>query len=188
MLNVIVHDPQPLPFIKFCDKRQPWVWRCHVDLSKPQGEFWDYLKAFILRYDIVVISDAQYRRKDLPVEQRVIFPSIDPLSWKNVDLPQETIDSHLHHYNIPRDKPLITQISRFDKWKDPVGVVRAFAKIRKQVDCKLVLLGNMAQDEIVRSGVVGSLLGMNIIPTDKIALESSGGVDHLIHLIERYLR
>ncbi len=144
---VFVHDPQPLPFIKFCDKKQPWVWRCHVDLSKPQGELWDYLKAFILRYDIVIVSDERYKRRDLPVEQRIIYPSIDPLSWKNVDLDQETIDSHLHQYNIPTDKPLITQISRFDKWKDPEGVIQVFLRVKEQVDCRLILCGSAAGDD-----------------------------------------
>jgi trehalose synthase len=144
---VIVHDPQPLPLIKFCEKKQPWIWRCHIDLSKPHAELWDYLKTFILRYDCVIVSDEKYKRKDLPVEQVIIYPSIDPLSLKNCELPQSTIDDHLAQYNIPRDKPLLTQISRFDKWKDPEGVIQVFKKVKSSVDCRLILCGSAASDD-----------------------------------------
>jgi len=136
---VIVHDPQPLPLIKFCEKKQPWIWRCHIDLSKPHAELWDYLKTFILRYDCVIVSDEKYKRRDLPVEQVIIYPSIDPLSLKNRDLPQNAIDDHLAQYSIPRDKPLMTQISRFDKWKDPEGVIQVFKKVKSEVDCRRFL-------------------------------------------------
>lgn len=144
---IVVHDPQPLPLIKFCDKHQPWVWRCHIDLSKPHSELWDYLKTFILRYDVVIVSDEKYKRKDLPVEQRIIYPSIDPLSLKNIELNEDTIASYLKQYDIPTDKPLVTQISRFDKWKDPEGVIQVFERVRKEVDCRLILCGSAATDD-----------------------------------------
>jgi len=144
---VIVHDPQPLPFIKFSDKKQPWVWRCHIDLSDPNPELWDYLKTFILRYDVVIVSDEKYKRPDLPVEQRIIMPSIDPISDKNMDLDQKIINEHLRLYNIPTDKPLITQISRFDKFKDPEGVIEVFQRVKEKVDCRLILCGNAASDD-----------------------------------------
>jgi len=144
---VIIHDPQPLPLIKFYKKRQPWVWRCHLDLSNPHKELWDFLKRFILKYDMVVISNEKYKRKDLPVEQRVISPSIDPLSPKNMEISERDIAKYLRKYNILTDKPLLTQISRFDKWKDPEGVIEVFKIVKEKVDCRLVLCGSMATDD-----------------------------------------
>ncbi|MDP2180993.1 MAG: glycosyltransferase [Actinomycetota bacterium] len=144
---VMIHDPQPLPIIKFYKKRQPWVWRCHIDLSEPDPTLWEFLKGYILRYDLVIVSHEDYKRPDLPVEQRIINPAIDPLNLKNIELPQETIDKYLDRHGIPRDKPLITQVSRFDKWKDPEGVLSVFELVRKEVDCRLVLAGNVATDD-----------------------------------------
>ncbi|MDG6256728.1 MAG: glycosyltransferase [Methanomicrobiaceae archaeon] len=144
---VIVHDPQPLPLIKYKPKRQPWIWRCHVDLTNPNNRVWDYLKGFILRYDMMIVSNEAYLREDLPVEQRVVLPAIDPLSPKNKELPQDLIDRNLEKFGIPTDKPIITQISRFDKWKDPGGVVRVYRKVKEEVDCRLVLCGSMAADD-----------------------------------------
>lgn len=144
---VVIHDPQPLPMIRFYKKRQPWIWRCHIDLTEPDPELWEFLKGYIMRYDLVIVSHEQYRRPDLAVEQRIINPAIDPLNQKNIDLPEETIAKYIERFNIPRDKPLITQVSRFDKWKDPEGVVEVFRRVLTQVDCRLVLAGNMATDD-----------------------------------------
>ncbi len=144
---VIIHDPQPLPLIIFYKKRQPWIWRCHIDLTAPNPDVWNYLKTFILRYDVVIISDKEYRHNDLPVEQRVIMPAIDPLSPKNMELPENTIQKYLKKFDIPMDKPIITQISRFDPWKDPEGVIDIFKKVKEEVDTRLVLCGNMATDD-----------------------------------------
>jgi trehalose synthase len=144
---VIVHDPQPLPLIKYYAKRQPWIWRCHVDLSSANSDLWDFLKKFILRYDVMIISSEKYRRPDLPVEQKIIHPAIDPLSPKNMEISDGIISKYLKKFGIPRDKPLITQISRFDRWKDPEGVVDVFKLVKKQMDCRLVLCGSMAADD-----------------------------------------
>jgi len=144
---VIVHDPQPLPLIKYHTKKQPWIWRCHVDLSTSNNAIWDFLKKFVLRYDMVIISSEKYRREDLPVEQKVIQPAIDPLSPKNMEISQGDISKYLKKFGIPRDKPLITQISRFDKWKDPEGVIQVFKLVKKKIDCRLVLCGSMAADD-----------------------------------------
>lgn len=144
---VIVHDIQPLPLINYYHKRQPWVWRCHVDLSTPDQEFWSYLRKFVLRYDRVILSHENYRKPALPVPQTIIHPAIDPLSPKNAAVSEAVLDKALRKFGIPRDKPLITQISRFDRWKDPVGVVDAFRLVRAKVDCRLVLCGSMATDD-----------------------------------------
>ena len=158
---VIVHDPQPLPFIKFCYKAQPWIWRCHIDLSNPHEELWDYLKTFIMRYDLVVVSDEKYKRKDLPVEQRIIMPSIDPLSLKNMDIDEKTIKQYLDQYDIPVDKPLLLQISRFDKWKDPEGVIEVFKRVKKEVDCRLILCGSAATDDPEGAEIYHSVINNN---------------------------
>lgn len=144
---VIIHDPQPLPLIKFFKKKQPWVWRCHVDLSDPDPRLWEFLKSFILRYDMVVISSPKYRREDLPVFQRVIYPAIDPMSPKNMDLSDKMIVKYMSKFGIPTDKPLMSQISRFDKWKEPGSVLDVFELVRRKVDCRLVLCGSMASDD-----------------------------------------
>lgn len=144
---VIVHDPQPLPLIKFYKKKQPWLWRCHIDVSNPNKELWDYLKLFILRYDLVIFSDERYKKENLPVPQTIIHPSIDPLSLKNIPLSNETIKKYLKKFRVPTDKPLVTQIARFDKWKDAEGVVRAFDIVRKKANARLVLCGNIAYDD-----------------------------------------
>jgi trehalose synthase len=144
---VIVHDPQPLPLIKFYKKRQPWVWRCHIDISNPNKNLWEFLKPFILRYDLAILSNESYKKTDLPVDQRIIYPAIDPLSTKNMDLSNDTIERTLRKYNIKTDKPLVTQISRFDPWKDPEGVLEVFKLVKEKIDCRLVLCGSMATDD-----------------------------------------
>lgn len=144
---VIIHDPQPLPLIKFYKKRQPWVWRCHVDLSNPNNELWEYFKQYILKYDVVIISNEKYRKKDFPVEQRIIYPAINPLTPKNKKLSKSDIAKYLKKFGVPTDKPLLIQISRFDKHKDPEGVIKVFKLVKENVDCRLVLCGGMAADD-----------------------------------------
>jgi trehalose synthase len=139
---VIVHDPQPLPLIRHFRKKAPWIWRCHVDLSHPNPDMWAYLAPFIESYDAVVLSSPEYAQK-LSAPQRFIMPAINPFSTTNKELSQDEIDERLRHYEIPTELPLVAQISRFDKWKDPQGVIEAFRIARKQVDCTLVLLGNV---------------------------------------------
>lgn len=154
---VIIHDPQPLPMIGHYRKRGPWIWRCHVDLSSPDRELWTYLRGFIEHYDAVIVSVQEYLQ-ELKPPQFVFMPAIDPFSSVNRDLSDEEIDERLFHYNIPTDLPLVVQISRFDRWKDPEGVIRAFKIARKQVDATLVLLGNVATDDPEGSEVYESLL------------------------------
>ena len=143
---VIVHDPQPLPLIQFMRKRSPWVWRCHVDLSAPNPDLWAYLLPFIERYDAVILSLPEYARK-LTTPQRFITPAINPFSTTNRPLSEADITDRLEHYGIPTDLPLVVQVSRFDKWKDPQGVIRAFNIARREVDATLVLVGNVATDD-----------------------------------------
>ncbi len=153
---VIVHDPQPLPLIRYFRKKAPWVWRCHVDLTRPHSELWNYLVPLIEQYDAAVFSLPEYAQK-LTVPERFIMPAINPFSTTNKPLSDREIDDRLAHYDIPTDLPLVVQISRFDKWKDPQGVIDAFKIARKEVDCTLVLVGNVATDDPEGQEVFASL-------------------------------
>ena len=144
---VIVHDPQPLSMIRAYRKIQPWIWRCHIDLTKPHDELWDFLKGFMLKYDEIVMSSEKYFKEDLPIEQRLMFPAINPLSQKNRDISGKTMLEHIKKVGIPTDKPVITQVSRLDPWKDPEGVLDVFKMVREKVDCRLVFCYNVASDD-----------------------------------------
>lgn len=143
---VIIHDPQPLPLINFYRKKQPWIWRCHIDRSHPNIQLWNYLKDFIIKYDMEIISNQEYKSNS-PLPTEIIHPGIDPLTPKNKDLSEGDIKRFLKKFQIPMDKPLITQVSRFDKWKDPAGVIDVFKKVRTSHDCRLILCGSMATDD-----------------------------------------
>ena len=144
---VIVHDPQPLPLVgHFRERRGPWLWQCHIDLSSPNRAAWHYLRGFVDQYDAAVFSLPEYAQ-DLDVRQWFVTPAINPFSAKNSELSNDEIHQCLSHYMIPTDRPLVTQVSRFDRWKDPMGVIQAFRKAREQVDCTLVLVGNTASDD-----------------------------------------
>jgi trehalose synthase len=142
---VFVHDPQPIALVKKRGNNK-WIWRCHIDVSNPHQKVWDFLKDFIIQYDSAVFSAPGFSQK-LPIRQFLISPSIDPLSDKNKDLPQETIDAVLNKYGIVPDKPIITQISRFDRLKDPLGVIEAYRQVKKYIDCQLILAGGAASDD-----------------------------------------
>ncbi|MBL7158323.1 MAG: glycosyltransferase [Candidatus Omnitrophica bacterium] len=142
---VFIHDPQPIMLIDKKSKNK-WIWRCHVDVSSPNMEVWEFLKRFIDRYDISVFSSPNFARQ-LEIPQFLVTPSIDPFSEKNRELTQEEIDGVLEKYEIAKDKPIITQVSRFDYLKDPVGVIEAYRLVKKYVDCQLILAGNRAADD-----------------------------------------
>jgi trehalose synthase len=154
---VVVHDPQPLPLINCYQKKCPWVWRCHIDLSNPNSELWRYLASFVKKYDAAILSIEEYRQ-NLPIPQLFFLPAIDPFSIKNRRMDETAIEERLKYYNIPTDLPLVVQISRFDRWKDPKGVIKAFKIARKEVDSTLVLLGNVATDDPEGTTVYESLL------------------------------
>jgi trehalose synthase len=144
---IIVHDPQPLALIsQFPDRVSPWIWQCHVDLSEPHPQTWDYIRKFVEQYQTAVFSLPEYQQQ-LATEQCFIAPAINPFSEKNCDLSDEQILECLARHQIPIDRPIIVQVSRFDPWKDPVGVIEAFRKASKEVNCTLVLLGNLALDD-----------------------------------------
>jgi len=142
---VFVHDPQPIALIKKRTNNK-WLWRCHIDVSKPDPKVWNFLNDFIVQYDSAVFSAPSFSQQ-LPIRQFLIAPSIDPLSDKNKELSEQYIDSVLKKYSIPKDKPIITQISRFDRLKDPLGVIESYQKVRRYIDCRLILAGGTAADD-----------------------------------------
>lgn len=144
---VFVHDPQPVALVsRKKETGKKWIWRCHIDVSNPNQDVWNFLEPFVVQYEAAVFSAPSFSRQ-LPIRQFLISPSIDPLSDKNRELPQQTIDSVLAKFGIPRDKPIITQVSRFDYLKDPVGVIQAFQLVRRSVGCRLVFAGGTASDD-----------------------------------------
>jgi trehalose synthase len=143
---IIVHDPQPLPLIEHYEKKCSWLWRCHLDLSRPDAKTWKYLRHWVDNYDAVVLSCKEFAQEMRP-PKRVMMPAINPFTIKNRRLSDQEIDERLAHYKIPVDLPLVVQVSRFDPWKDPKGVVEAFKLASKQIDARLVLLGNFATDD-----------------------------------------
>ncbi len=144
---VFIHDPQPVALVeKKKSLKNRWVWRCHIDFTNPEPEIWNFIKSFVEQYDASVFSAPAFARQ-LPIRQFLVSPSIDPLSDKNKELPEEVINSVLEKLKINRDKPIITQISRFDYLKDPFGVIETFWLVKKYVDCQLVLAGGGAIDD-----------------------------------------
>ncbi len=179
---MIVHDPQPLPIINFYRKKAPWLWRCHIDISNPNMELWNYLKQFIVKYDSMIVSAEKYK-KGIGVPQRVIPPSIDPLNQKNVELKDSVISKYLKKFNIPADKPIISQVSRFDKWKDPLGVIDAFRLAQAKADCRLVLLGDFATDDPEGQMVYDSIIREKGRDEDIIVINQTN--DILANVVQR---
>jgi len=144
---VVIHDPQPAALI---DARQPgsnhWVWRCHIDLSHPNHAVWVFLEKFVSCYDAAMFSSPEFSRQ-LCIPQYLVYPAIDPLSEKNCPLDSEFVQQVLHRYQIDPHRPILTQISRFDRLKDPVGVIRAYRIVKRYFDCQLVLAGGSASDD-----------------------------------------
>ncbi len=144
---IVVHDPQVLPLVEFRNNHhRRWIWRCHLDLSNTNRTLWDRLRPLVDMYDDVVFTLPEYAQPIKP-RQHYIMPAIDPFTIKNRPVAQDEIDTVLAHYGIPRDRPIVAQVSRFDPWKDPFGVIKAARAAREQVDFTLVLLGNMATDD-----------------------------------------
>ncbi len=144
---VFIHDPQPAGLVQ---KRRAlgnhWIWRCHIDLSRPDIEVWKFFRAYVRQYDACVFSAPSFAQS-LPIPQMLISPSIDPLSDKNRELAPEETAAILERLHIPTDKVLVTQVSRFDRLKDPLGVIEAFRLARVSAAARLLLVGGPADDD-----------------------------------------
>jgi len=147
---VVVHDPQPAALLSVHGKgHSRWVWRCHIDTSEPNPDAWRFLRPFLADYDAAVFTMPDFVPPDLPVARvRTIAPAIDPLSPKNLDISDHTASQILDWIGIDLPGRLITQVSRFDPWKDPFGVIAAYQLVREEIpDVQLALVGSMALDD-----------------------------------------
>ncbi len=144
---VVIHDPQPAPLLGLCpDRAGRWVWRCHIDLSHPQDHVWAALRPHVAGYDASVWSMEAFRQP-LPHRQVLIAPTIDPLSVKNRPLPDDEVAAVYARFGLDPALPLVTQVSRFDRFKDPLGVIEAHRHARERVPHQLVLAGGGASDD-----------------------------------------
>ena len=183
---LFIHDPQPIALIKKKPLKpdSKWIWRCHIDVSTPNKQIWDFLIPFIHQYNGAVFSAPGFSQP-LPIRQFLISPSIDPLSDKNKDLPQDTINNVLEKYHIPKDKPIITQISRFDYLKDPVGVIEAYRLGKKRIDRQLIIAGGTATDDPESTKVFAETKETAGNDTDIHILPIPSGSDIEINALQR---
>lgn len=155
---VFIHDPQPAALLRHCPNRKgKWIWRCHIDISRPHRPVWKYLRNFVADYDASIFSLAAFAQQ-LPHPEYLIPPSIDPLSEKNIDLPPEEVDTACRHLGIDPERPILLQVSRFDRFKDPLGVIHAYKLAKKFAPAlQLVLAGGGATDDPEGDAVLGEV-------------------------------
>ena len=182
---IFIHDLQPIGLIKVKGmtgfNKKKFIWRCHIDLSSANTNTFNFLKKFIEKYDYSVFSSPLFAKK-LKIPQILIAPSIDPLSDKNKDLPVETINEVLERFRINPERKIITQISRFDRLKDPLGVIDVYRLVKKYVDCQLVLAGGAAADDpeatevynevIEKAGGDKDIFVLNLPPVSNIEINA----------------
>jgi trehalose synthase len=153
----VIHDPQPIALIKARhDRSGHWIWRCHIDLSRPNPAVWQFLEPWVDRYDGAIFSSPEFSRQ-LSIPQYLFYPCIDPLAEKNRELEPEFVRGILERFQIDPARPILTQVSRFDRLKDPVGVVRAYRIVKRYFDCQLVLAGGGASDDPEGSAVLAEV-------------------------------
>jgi trehalose synthase len=169
---VFIHDPQPAGLLRGLKREgQRWIYRCHVDVSSPHPPAWEFLSGIMEEYDASVFSHPSFAQK-LSKPQFLIAPSIDPLADKNKPIPEEFVRRTLERYRLDPSRPLITQVSRFDKLKDPLGVIEAFRKVKRgHPDAQLLLAGGAASDDPE---------SVHILP----AIQEAAGKDPDIHILD----
>jgi trehalose synthase len=187
---VVIHDPQPAPLLElYHNRRGKWIWRAHIDISRPSRPVWKILRAILQRADASIFSMAQFAQA-LPRPQFIIAPSIDPLSEKNLDLPEEELEEIRGRFGLDPRRPLLVQISRFDRFKDPVGVIQAYRLVRKVLPVQLVLAGGGATDDPEGKEILDEVkdaagrdpdIHVLLLPTD--AHRTINGLQHLADII-----
>ncbi|MDD5070492.1 MAG: glycosyltransferase [Candidatus Omnitrophica bacterium] len=180
----IIHDPQPAGFIYKKPKKAKWLWRCHIDASRPQRKVWNFLKEYVSGYDGAIFSLPNFAQK-IDIPQFLMYPSIDPLSDKNRELTPQEVETLISPYNIPKDKPMILQVSRFDRFKDPVGVIEAYKIVKKYNDCSLVLAGGSATDDPEGAAVLNEVLAYASKDPDIIILNLPPDANLVINALQR---
>lgn len=182
---IMIHDPQPAGLIaKKNEIGRKWAWRCHIDVSRPNKKLWEFLREYVVQYDASVFSMPDFSQQ-LPITQFLITPSIDPLADKNKDLEQSFIDSILEKYALDPGRPIITQISRFDRLKDPVGVIQAYKIVKKRYDVQLVLAGGGASDDPEGAAVLQEVQEMGADDPDVKILLLPAYSDKEINALQR---
>ncbi len=146
---VVVHDPQPIPMIEYSkDKKCKWIWRCHIDTSNANPAYWDFIFSFMKKYDATIFTMKDFIKETYGLSKVVLIPpSIDPLSEKNRELSESEISEVFRHYDVDMSKPMLVQVSRFDPWKDPIGVVDIYRRLKEDFDIQLAMIGSMASDD-----------------------------------------
>jgi trehalose synthase len=157
---IFIHDPQPMGLIVNKQKKQKWMWRCHIDTSTPDPRAWNFIENFLNSYDACIFHMPEFVYEKIEIPTYTILPSIDPLHPKNVDLSEEEIKNTLTKFGINSEKPIILQVSRFDRLKDPFGVIEAFKLVKKKYDCQLILAGSFASDDPEGEEVYKELLNL----------------------------
>ena len=144
---VFIHDPQPAALLALLGpSKAHWIWRCHIDISTPHRRVWRFLRPYVEPYEASIYSLPRYALP-LPHPQFVIAPSIDPLSEKNRELSEAEMSQLLAPFKLDPKRPLLAQVSRFDAFKDPIGVIRSYRLVKKHINAQLVLAGGGAADD-----------------------------------------
>jgi trehalose synthase len=182
---IFVHDPQPVALVEMKNVLgNKWAWRCHIDFTEPQSATIGFLKTYIEKYDCAVFSAPAFSM-DIKIPQMLISPSIDPLSDKNREITTREIDSVLGQFNIDQSRPIVTQISRFDYLKDPAGVIEVYHKVKRHIDCQLVLAGGGATDDPEGKEVLDEVIGAAAGDPDIHVIYLPPGSDIQINALQR---
>lgn len=147
---IMIHDPQPAALRHFHGRgKAKWIWRCHIDTSHTNTEIWNFIKPFIEEYDATIFTMEQFVPPDLKTPLLyVIPPAIDPFTSKNIDLDTKVCQTIVAEFGIDLNRPLLLQVSRFDPWKDPLGVLEVYKQVKESVpELQLAYIGSMADDD-----------------------------------------
>jgi trehalose synthase (ADP-glucose) (EC 2.4.1.-) len=167
---IFIHDPQPMGLIINKQKNQKWIWRCHIDTSTPHPQAWNFIENFLNSYDACIFHMPEFVYEKIEIPTYIIPPSIDPFHPKNIDLPEEEILNTLTKFGIDPEKPIILQVSRFDRLKDPFGVFEAFKLVKRKYDCQLILAGTFAADDPEGEEVYKEILNLTADEKDVFIL------------------
>lgn len=180
---VMVHDPQPAALIEH-RKDGKWIWRCHLDLSQPQRRAWSFIRRFVVRYDAAIFSLNGFSQR-LPLPKFLIYPSIDPLSLKNRELPRMEVTQVTERLGIPRDKPILLQIAPFERIKDQMGTLKAYRLVKQHHDCRLVLAGGGVAHNPEGESIFAELRNASAKDPDVHVLQLPPEADEEINALQR---
>ncbi len=182
---IVIHDPQPCGLIKMKHKsRAKWAWRCHIDTSHPNPQVWSFLEKYINQYDGSIFSAPSFA-KELPIPQYMIYPAIDPFAEKNRVLSDSEINKVREKFDLPKDRPIVTQISRFDYLKDPLGFFETYKLVKKHTDCVFVYGGGTASDDPEGTMVLNELQTKSAGEKDFRILLLPPFADHEVNALQR---